>query len=69
MKSCTYVLPGAIYATTLHFIANIEHRFCPMLNHIQLDRVLFLDIETVPLYPDYSAMPDLWQELWNTLCA
>lgn len=27
--------------------------------------VLFLDIETVPQYPDYYAAPEKWQELWN----
>lgn len=29
------------------------------------NNVLFLDIETVPQYPDYYAAPTEWQELWN----
>jgi 3'-5' exonuclease len=27
--------------------------------------VIFLDIETVPQYPDYYSAPKEWQELWN----
>jgi uncharacterized protein YprB with RNaseH-like and TPR domain len=28
--------------------------------------VLFLDIETVPQYPDYYSLPDDWRQLWDT---
>lgn len=31
-----------------------------------LNIILFLDIETVPQYPDYDSLPDDWKELWNT---
>lgn len=31
-----------------------------------LYKILFLDIETVPQYPDYNSLPDDWKELWNT---
>lgn len=27
--------------------------------------ILFLDIETVPQYPDYSLLPDGWRPLWD----
>lgn len=30
-----------------------------------LQHILFLDIETVPQYPDYSVVPDEWKELWH----
>ena len=35
-----------------------------MLSQINLQKVLFLDIETVPGHPDYASMPEKWQELW-----
>jgi uncharacterized protein YprB with RNaseH-like and TPR domain len=28
--------------------------------------ILFLDIETVPQFPDYQQLPEDWQQLWNT---
>ncbi len=27
--------------------------------------ILFLDIETVPQYPDYNSAPEKWRELWD----
>src|SRR5436190_24287077 len=30
------------------------------------NNILFLDIETVPQYPDYPSMPDEWRKLWDT---
>ena len=30
-----------------------------------LDRILFLDVETVPLFADYSDLPDRWKNLWD----
>jgi uncharacterized protein YprB with RNaseH-like and TPR domain len=30
-----------------------------------LQNILFLDIETVPQYPDFAAVPEEWQQLWN----
>lgn len=27
--------------------------------------ILFLDIETVPQYPDYNTAPETWRELWD----
>ena len=35
-----------------------------MLEFLNLDNVLFLDIETVPAYPDYNNMPDNFKKLW-----
>lgn len=35
-----------------------------MLQHIREDRILFLDIETVPQHPVYEALPERFQELW-----
>jgi 3'-5' exonuclease len=31
-----------------------------------LYNILFLDIETVPQYPDYNLLPEEWKELWDT---
>jgi uncharacterized protein YprB with RNaseH-like and TPR domain len=31
-----------------------------------LNNILFLDIETVPLFPDYSSLPEDWKQLWDT---
>jgi DNA polymerase elongation subunit (family B) len=36
-----------------------------MLNNISLEKILFLDIETVPAYPDYDAVPEKFQKLWD----
>jgi hypothetical protein len=30
-----------------------------------LHTILFLDIETVPQYPDFSSVPEDWRELWR----
>ncbi|MCW3119390.1 MAG: 3-5 exonuclease, partial [Chitinophagaceae bacterium] len=30
-----------------------------------LSNILFLDIETVPQYADYSELPEQWKELWD----
>lgn len=29
------------------------------------EQILFLDIETVPQYPDYHSVPEGWQRLWD----
>ena len=29
------------------------------------EQILFLDIETVPQFPTYEAVPEIWQHLWN----
>lgn len=31
-----------------------------------VNNILFLDIETVPQYPDYNDMPEEWRQLWDT---
>ncbi len=31
-----------------------------------LNNILFLDIETVPLFPDYSSLPEDWKQLWDS---
>ncbi len=36
-----------------------------MLEEINLTNVLFLDIETVPQYPDFSKLPDSTKKLWE----
>jgi len=36
-----------------------------MLNTIPLENILFLDIETVPAYPDFDAVPGNFQRLWE----
>jgi predicted PolB exonuclease-like 3'-5' exonuclease len=36
-----------------------------MLQHLDLTKVLILDIETVPLYSNYNELPEKWQQLWD----
>jgi len=36
-----------------------------MLHDVSLDNVLFLDIETVPQYPEYSQMPEDLKKYWD----
>ncbi len=36
-----------------------------MLNEVKLNRVLFLDVETVPLKPAFEDLTIDWQELWE----
>ena len=31
-----------------------------------VNNILFLDIETVPQFPDYSSLPEDWKKLWDT---
>lgn len=35
-----------------------------LLDNIDLEKILFLDIETVPAHADYNDMPENWQALW-----
>jgi len=35
-----------------------------MYNNINLENVLFLDIETVPMFPTHADVPEHWQALW-----
>lgn len=34
-----------------------------------VQNILFLDIETVPQFPDYSSLPEDWKPLWDTKSA
>lgn len=36
-----------------------------MFNRINFQDILFLDIETVPAFPDYKSMPERYQKLWD----
>lgn len=36
-----------------------------MLKDLELDNVLFLDIETVPAYPDFEKVSDIMKKLWE----
>ncbi len=36
-----------------------------MLNYISLEKILFLDIETVPMCSDYSGLPERFIPLWD----
>jgi len=36
-----------------------------MLKEVKLEDILFLDIETVPLYPTYSDMPEELKQFWD----
>ncbi len=40
-----------------------------MLNHVQLDKVLVLDLETVPMVEDYESLPEDLQPLWDEKAA
>jgi len=32
---------------------------------IELQNILFIDIETVPIFPNYQELPEDWQKLWD----
>ncbi len=36
-----------------------------MLKNIDLKKILFLDVETVPMVPDYNQLSDVFKELWE----
>ena len=36
-----------------------------MVRYIDLEKVLFLDIETVPAVPQFDALDDDWKHLWE----
>lgn len=36
-----------------------------MFNSLNVERILFLDIETVPFVPSYEALPEHWKPLWD----
>src|SRR6202012_1017556 len=36
-----------------------------MFASLNLERILFLDIETVPLVQDYASLPEAWKPLWD----
>ncbi|NCB09677.1 MAG: hypothetical protein EOM73_16155, partial [Bacteroidia bacterium] len=36
-----------------------------MLENLIVEEVLFIDIETVPLAPEYGHLTEKWQELWQ----
>ena len=40
-----------------------------MLDNIQLENILFLDIETVPQYESYEDLPERFKPLWNRKAA
>jgi DNA polymerase elongation subunit (family B) len=36
-----------------------------MLNDLNIEEVLFIDIETAPLAPEFGKLPERWQKLWE----
>ncbi|CAN5364803.1 3'-5' exonuclease [soil metagenome] len=36
-----------------------------MINSLNLENILFLDIETVPAFPSYEEVPQEWKKLWD----
>lgn len=36
-----------------------------MLDNISIEEIIFLDIETVPLAPEYSGLNEKWKQLWE----
>ncbi|MCF8234624.1 MAG: 3'-5' exonuclease [Bacteroidales bacterium] len=39
-----------------------------MLGHINIERIVFLDIETVPQFPDYDLLSENFKKLWDRKC-
>ncbi|MEZ5195687.1 MAG: hypothetical protein R2764_04610 [Bacteroidales bacterium] len=37
-----------------------------MLYNLDLEKILFLDIETVPMAPDYDSLPEKFKKLWDS---
>jgi len=37
-----------------------------MLDNLNLEEILFIDIETVPQWPDFTDMNETWQKLWES---
>lgn len=35
-----------------------------MLHHLNIEEILFLDIETVPIAPEYEELTERWKQLW-----
>ena len=36
-----------------------------MLHNLNIEEILFIDIETVPLAPEYTELTEKWQKLWE----
>lgn len=36
-----------------------------MLDQIKLEKIIFIDIETVPLFPTYNLLSEKWKSLWD----
>ena len=36
-----------------------------MLSNLNIEQVIFIDIETVPVTPDFEMMSETWQKLWK----
>ncbi|MEN8117142.1 MAG: 3'-5' exonuclease [Bacteroidota bacterium] len=36
-----------------------------MLHNLNIEEILFLDIETAPLFPEYAELTEKWQNLWE----
>lgn len=36
-----------------------------MYNQVKLENILFIDIETVPLFPSWEQVPENWRALWT----
>jgi hypothetical protein len=36
-----------------------------MFNNLDFEKILFLDIETVPMVQDYDRLPEKFQKLWD----
>lgn len=50
-------------------ILHIPSNSGTMLDHIDFNKVLFLDIETVPQYTDYDQVPERMRMLWDEKAA
>ncbi len=36
-----------------------------MLNNLNIEEILFLDIETVPIAPEFDKLSENWKKLWR----
>lgn len=66
------LLPRAIQPSfeqvTTIFLPIYEHTLINVLRHVDLPRVFFVDIETVPGHATHAELPATHQPLWRRFC-
>ena len=56
--------PSTEYNYELNFLLILQ-KTKSMLDNIDIHKILFLDIETVPAFPSYDKVPDRFKKLWT----